>query len=210
MADELRLWLIGADAVRDFFAAPPELAERLREITATVVPASRRSEGWRSKIGPLMRHSGPGVIQPGVPNLVDGEAMMTGRFVAADRLGVSWIILRAWLDALAAAHTTIPLPADKLDSLEFDLVRAEVPTRVSIRHLWGRGLDMPLRPDGNMSFGYMDAASLTQLVDTWTTALPDLEADTVTFATPLLEFLAGFTGTEEPPAAGMVAWWTAR
>ena len=218
MAEELRLWAINVDEFRECFAAPPELAGRLRHVLECMTPDDgARKGGLLSKLGPLLRRpiDAP-VIRPDVPNRVDGESMLIGRHVDADRLSACWMVVRGWLDELALAHTTIELPRSKIDTLEFDLVRAEVTTQVSIRRLWGRPLDIPLRSTDHMSIGYMDSTTVADLVEQWTTALPELEEETVQVATPLLEFLSKYpeltaTATSEsrqPP--DLIAWWTAR
>ena len=218
MADELRLWAINIDEFRECFAAPPDLAGRLRQITDRMTPDSgTKKGGLLSKLGPLMRRpiDAP-VILPDVPNRVDGEALITGRYVDSDRLSACWRLVNGWLDELGLAHTTIELPKDKIDELEFDLVRAEVTTQVSIRRLWGRALDIPLRCPEKMSIGYMESTTVAYLVEQWTTALPELEEDTVQFATPLLEFLSQFpelatiADAESRRGPDLIAWWTAR
>ncbi|MDR0286001.1 MAG: hypothetical protein LBI33_14100 [Propionibacteriaceae bacterium] len=211
MVDELRLWMINVDAFRQCFAAPPELAARLTSIAESLGPARRTARGLLAKLGPLTRRPAEApVVRPGVPNLHDAEAMLTSRFVATDRLGASWVLARAWLDALADAHTAIPLPASEIDALEFDLVRAGVPTSVSIRHLWGRSVDLPLRATGDMSFGYMPGGVVPRLVDEWMAALPDLDEGTAAFATTLLAFAQPSAAGPDETRPDLIAWWTAR
>jgi len=204
MEDELRLWLIEVGRLRQCFAARGELADRLRAITAAAVMPPRKRPGLLSMLGPLMRQPIEGaVIQPDVPNYVDAEAMMTGRFVTNDRLGACWSLLGVWLSDLAVAGTALSLPKDKIDELEFDLVRAGVPTRFSIRHLWGQSLDVPLRATNRMSIGFMEGENIAMMVEQWRWALPKLETSTAEFATGLLDFL-----TEDYGQSGydLVAW----
>jgi hypothetical protein len=141
---------------------------------------------------------------------------MTSRFIASDRLSASWVLARAWLDELSMAHTTIPLPRTSIDNLEFDLARAGVPTQISIRHLWLRGVDIPLRATTQMSIGHLDYPIVVYLVKEWTTALPELQEDTQHFAKALLGFASAFPQYSqdaiekdlEPP--DLIAWWTSR
>jgi len=210
MVDELRLWAISIHLVRQCFAAPADLAAILENVTDSLAPASTPapSRGLLSKLGPLTRRPPDApVIRHDVPNRVDAATMMTSRFIASDRLPASWILLRAWLDRLAAAGTVIPLPRDTIDATEFDLACAGVPSHVSIRHLWHNSLDIPLRPVGNMSVGYMDHATANSLVGSWTAALPELHPPTLEFTAPFLQFATVFTNPDTAPL-DLVAWWT--
>ena len=214
MEEELRLWAINVDVFRQCFAAPPELEETLREITNSLTPPApnQRSGGLLSILGPLMRKPlDGGVIRPGIPNNQDGEAMMTSRYIASDRLSACWLLAEAWLDFLCLARTRIPLTKSTIDELEFDLVRVEIPTQLSIRHLWRHGIDISLRASDEMTIGYMEHATVLRLVDEWTRALPELEEPTREFATVLLEFAGKFAEYETPgPPPDLIAWWTAR
>ncbi|MCL2785123.1 MAG: hypothetical protein FWD55_06770 [Propionibacteriaceae bacterium] len=213
MVDELRLWAINVDVFRQCFAAPPELATRLWEITDTVAPPRPEPTGLLSKLGPLLRRppTAP-VIIPGVPNHLDAESMMSSRYIASDRLSACWILAKAWLDDLATVKTVIPLPGDKIDELEFDLVRVEIPTQVSIRHLWHRSIDIPLRADDDMSIGYMDSFTVERLTEEWTKAADELEEETAEFSKPLLEFVSAFPqyAEEAGQPVDLIAWWTSR
>ena len=216
MEEELRLWAISVDIFRQCFAAPLELADRLRQVTDSVTMPMEPSgpNNLLSKLGPLLRHppTAP-VIHPGIPNRHDGEIMMTSHYIPSDRITASWVLVKAWLDNLAHAHTTIPLPRARFDELEFDLVRAGIPTQISIRHLWRLTIDIPLRTHNEMTFGYMEYDTVLRLDEQWNLALADLEEGTVEFATPLLEFVKPFQQyTEEQGGypVDLIAWWTAR
>ena len=213
MADELRLWAINVDRFRQCFAAPEDLAQHLWTITDTVLAAQipKRTGGLLSKLGPLMRHpSESAVVRPGIPNRMDAEAMMTSRFISNDRLTACWTIAKAWLDDLAVTSTTIELGRDLIDDFEFDLVRVEVPTQIGIRHLWQRGLDIPLRASETMSIGYMEHDTVHRLVDAWQIALPELEEQTAQFVSALLDFATPFTESSASDDVDLVACWTRR
>ena len=215
MVEELRVWAISIHQVRQCFAAPEELADRLYAVTESAWPCEklRPVRGLLAKLGPLTRQAPAApVIRPDVPNRVDAENMMASRFIASERLGACWVLLRTWLDELAADHTSLPLPRAGIDGVEFDLARSGVPTHVSIRHLWQRGLDVPLRPVGAMSVGYMDNATAGVLVERWQAAMADLEETTLAFATPFLQFMEVFGRPEHPEydPLDLVAWWTCR
>ena len=213
MVEELRLWAISVNQVRQCFAAPEELADRLYAVTESQWPSVRLrpGRGLLAKLGPLTRLApGAPVIRPDAPNRVDAENMMASRFIASDRLEACWMLLRAWLDELSADRTNLPLPRADIDGIEFDLARAGVPTHLSIRHLWQHGLDLPLRPIGAMSFGYMDHATVEVLVERWQAELSELEEATLEFATPFLRFMEAFADRPEPDQLDLVAWWTCR
>jgi len=215
MAEELRLWAINVDRFRQCFAASPDLADTLRKVTDSLTASDQhpRSHSLLSKLGPLMRRVDDApVIRPGVPTVHDAESMMTSRFMPTERLSACWVLARAWLDDLAVATTTIPLPRTQIDDLDFDLVRVGIPTDLSIRHLWRRSLDIPLRPADDMSIGYTPFTTVNALTDQWRSALDSLEEDTVRFAAPLLEFTSEFPhhAEQQPVPPDLIAWWTSR
>ncbi|MCL2470283.1 MAG: hypothetical protein FWF25_00870 [Propionibacteriaceae bacterium] len=215
MAAELRLWAIGVDEFRQCFAAPEALKETLVQISDSLQPAEAKAQSRNlfSKFGPLMRHPESGaVIRPLIPNRHDAEAMMTGRFIDSDRLGACWVLTQAWLDHLALSHAVLDLTPAEMDTLEFDLVRAGVPTQLGIRHLWRHSLDIPLRPTQAMTIGYMAHDTVLQLTEQWTSALADLEEATVQFATSVLEFTSHFPQYAETRQApvDLIAWWASR
>ena len=219
MDEELRLWAINVDLFRQCFAAPPELADTLREVSASATPAVlKKRVGWLlSVLGPLTRNplNAP-VIRPGIPNNVDAEAMMTSRYISSDRLSACWVLARSWLDHFATAQIVLPLASAQFEELEFDLVRAGVSTQLSIRRLWRHSIDVSLRATDAMTIGYMDHMTVLRLVDEWTNALPELEEGTIEFARPLLDFAKDYPQyAEEASAAGtpppdLIAWWTSR
>ena len=214
MVEELRLWAVNIEVFRQCFAPPGDMADSLFQICDQFTPADTRarSKNLLSKLGPLLRHppTAP-LIRPGVPNRHDAESMMTSRFIDSDRLSACWVLAQAWLDHLAVSHATIPLPSARIDEMEFDLVRAGVPTQVSIRHLWRLSIDIPLRALDGMSVGYMDHPTVLHLIEQWTMALPDLEESTRQFATPLLAFTTPFPEhPQDQPPPDLIALWTIR
>ncbi len=220
MVEELRLWAIDVDVFRQCFAAPPDLADRLRRAGEAILHdrGPGRPATLLSKIGPLRRHPPEGaVIRPGVPNRHDCEAMMTSRYIGSDRLDACWVLAQAWLDDLGRAKLRLPLARSQIDEYEFDLVRNGVPTQLSIRHLWQHSLGIPLRPRSDMSAGYMTRDQVPRLVEEWSAALDELHPATAGFAQPLLEFAGEHHTTpasDTPPAApagpvDLVACWTA-
>ncbi|MCL2736104.1 MAG: hypothetical protein FWD75_05665 [Propionibacteriaceae bacterium] len=214
MGDELRLWAISMADVRQCFAAPPPLADRLLQVAQSMMPPAPASHapGLLSKLGPLRRHPEEGaVVRPGVPTMQDASAMLSGRFIASERVDACWALMRAWLDHLASANICVPLPRDRIDALEFDLVRVGVPTHLSIRHLWRLGLDVPLRASEQMRVGHTPHAMVAEFTTHWASAAPDLVEETRAFVAPVLGFASAFAGTPESGAPlDLVAWWTSR
>ncbi|MDR0784003.1 MAG: hypothetical protein LBE83_09650 [Propionibacteriaceae bacterium] len=212
MLDQLQLWAISADLFRQCFAPPAALANQLWAITDSHFPPEipQRSRGLRGVFPPLTRPTqADAVIRPGIPNRRDAEAMMTSRYIAADRLRACWHLARIWLDALAVAHTTIPLSRDQAEEIAFDLVRAEVPTQLGVRQLWRRSIEIPLRPTDEMSCGYIPNATVRRLDEAWRAALPELREQTTPFATRLLEFTGAYETYPPAPPPDLIAWWTA-
>ncbi|MDR2973804.1 MAG: hypothetical protein LBV00_03675 [Propionibacteriaceae bacterium] len=216
MVEELRLWAINVDTFRQCFAAPEPLAGHLRELAAPVLcpDQPRRTHSLLSRLGPLTRQPvDGGVIRPGAPNHHDLESLLAGRFIDSSRAEACWALVRAWLDGLADARTTIALASDRIDAIEFDLVRAEVPIELSVRHLWQKRLDIPLRSSEHMSIGFTAAHRLTELHHTWASALPALAEETADFVNPTLTFIAALIVDPPPTPAGppdLLAWWTSR
>lgn len=217
MSTQLRLWALPVGEVRQFFLGIPEEMDRLREIAAPLIPSAPQSRGLLSKIGPLTRKNPPmPVIAPGMPNRMDVEALLSGKYTATDRLSASWTILCAWLDASAIARAEIALTPQELDAVDFDLGRAGVPYDVSIRRLWGRSLDMPLRPCEFDAAGYLPYRLVGTLNTSWAENAEELEQSSRPFITAVMAFTTHFAeyaaeteqkGREVPD---LIAWWSPR
>jgi hypothetical protein len=96
----LRLWAINAADAAALFAAPPELADRLRAVTRARFPLPAPT---RPKFGPLTRQ-GPHTVRlpAGRPTLQEADALLSGQAVPADRVTAAWTLVEAWLDEVAA------------------------------------------------------------------------------------------------------------
>ncbi|MDR0848654.1 MAG: hypothetical protein LBN10_06375 [Propionibacteriaceae bacterium] len=215
MSTQLRLWALSAGEVRQFFLGIPEEMDRLRDVAAPLIPSTPVSRGLLSKIGPLTRKNPPmPVITPGVPNRMDVEALLSGRFTATDRLSASWAILCAWLDASALAHADIGLTPAELETLDFDLGRAGIPYDVGIRRLWGRSLDIPLRPCDSHAAGYLPYRLVATLNQTWAENAEELEESSRPFVTSVMAFTQHFSqyadqaASDGREAPDLIAWWS--
>lgn len=143
---------VAIDDVRDVFRAPPELGARLRSAAAdsfsTPAPTTR---GW---LGPLTRRHRHTEVDPSVPSQQDMQALLTGAYVAPDRLRPSWRLLAAWLVELSAATATVELSHDGWEAAEWELARAGLNSDYALRSLWDRPIGMPLPPLPGQVAGY--------------------------------------------------------
>jgi hypothetical protein len=191
MRDELRLWAIPVDAVRAVFAAPPDVADRLRHVTTARFPVA--FPGPPAKFGPLRRHPRPLRLAPGQPSLVEAEAMLRGQFLPPERLDAAWTLLVAWLDDLADQHVAVDLTAADRDAADFDLARAGVAPDLGLTALWRRRLDLPLTPQRGRRLGWLRADEAHRVADAWEQAEPELTGSRHTVA-PLGAFLKAVVG----------------
>ena len=156
---EIRLYAIGIDEVRDWFGAGRETAATLRGIAAerfrAPVAEQRAPSGMLSKLGPLFRHDPWAPRLPAdLPTPADVEQLITGRFVAPDRLAPSWTVVRAWLEDLSWGQVVLGFGDTEWRDLEFDLARAGVPSQFAISKLWSLDPALPLRAEPGTAIGY--------------------------------------------------------
>lgn len=155
---ELRLYAIGIDDVRDMFGAAPERAATLRSVAAEkfrVPQVEQRQAGMLSKIGPLFRRD-PWApkIPVDQPSPADVESLVTGKFVAPERLAPAWQVFQTWLDELSFGHVALTMTQPEWNDVGFDLARSGVPSQYSLERLLGQGLAIPLRPVASVEAGY--------------------------------------------------------
>lgn len=192
----VRLWAIAIDEVRDILRASPETAARLREVAAarfaTAVPAA---PGLLGKLGPVFRRApGAPVVRPDVPSGSDVDTLLAGRYVPPHRLGASWTLLEAWLDALAWSGTGREATEAGINEFDFDLARAEVPSRYGLRSLFTADLGIPMLPCPGLAAGWMRLAQAEALAEAWRAALPRLQPEHQEAAGTLLAWFDGFPG----------------
>jgi len=198
---EIRLYAIGIDEVRDWFGAGVETAATLRGITAERFRAPlaelRPPSGMLSKLGPLFRHDPWAPRLPAdLPTPHDVEQLISGRFVAPDRLAQSWAVVRAWLEELSWGHVALVLTDQEWRDLEFDLARAGVPSQFAISKLWGLDPALPLRPEPGTEIGYTKHHHAVATADELRTAAPrvgDSSRGPTTRVVGFLEALAGWS-----------------
>lgn len=205
----LRLFAIGIDEVRDMVGAPPETAAVLRGLAAARFdPSPPPSPGLLGKLGPLFaRAVDAPVTRPDQPTRADVDTLLSGRFVAPDRLPATWTLLEAWLEALAWGTWSTELDETALAEIDFDLARAGVPARYGVRDLMQGMLGLALHPSPGLVAGYCRLAHALATADAWRAAEPALvppTADLVRQLTPWLESFgvwadrAGDAGRPQP------------
>ncbi len=180
---------IAIDDVRDFFRADETLGARLRSVAAKrfAPPAPRK----RRLFAPLTRHDPNVVADPSMPDGTDLTTMLSGGFVAPERLAPSWKLLTAWLEELSRASRSVVWDDASFNTLEWELARAGLNSDYSLRSLADRELGLPLRPLQGQVAGY---AKHVHVVETYralreAVARAELGAADRAFMDPLLSVL---------------------
>lgn len=188
---QLTLYAIAIDDVRDIFGASPELADRLRRVAATrfAPPPQPKKKGW---FKPLMRQDPDSVVDPSQPSGTDVEVLLSGGFVKPDRAAQCWAILTTWLEELATAHVRIPFDPAAFERIEWDLARAGLNSDYSLRNLAERDLALPLRPLPGAFAGYAKHVHVVESLEALREARanPDLTAESIAVVDPILGVLA--------------------
>ena len=149
---ELRLFAISINDVRDIFGADASLAARLRQVAAQQFTPVTQPRSLLDRVGPLFARHRPTEIDPRNPLPADIDALLAGGHIPQDRLTHCWRVMLVWLEDLASQGLTIQI--DGLDQLEFDLARAGLPSDFSLRRLAERELGTALRPLPGQVVGY--------------------------------------------------------
>jgi hypothetical protein len=191
----LRLWAIGIDEVRGIFSADPDTADRLRQAAQQRFGAADKPQpGLLGKLGPFLRRGGdPAAPRPGVPTSEDVEDLLTGRFIPPHRLTQAWNLLEFWLGDLAAGAGEWPLTEAGLTELDFDLARAQVPSRYTISDLFKASLGISLTRCPGLAAGWVPGQHALGMLESWPTALPELSQENQQLASGIIDFLSGFS-----------------
>jgi hypothetical protein len=198
MTGQLCLWAVATDTVRQVFAPPPELAERLRGVMAARFAVAVPKPPL---LGPLRRLRQPLPVTPDHPSWLDAEAMLAGHFVTPDRLPAAWNLLAAWLDDLAAAAVAVPLSAADAERADYDLARAGVAPAQGLSALWRRRLDLPLTPLPGRATGATAAAEAQAIAQAWSDHWDGIEGSQAVLG-PVHEFLLAHAGAAPELVAG--------
>jgi hypothetical protein len=214
---ELRLYAIGIEEVHDMFGAPPELAERLRaqaDAALAPPPATERS-GWLSRLGPIFRRvPGAPVLSPDDPRPADLERILTGDYVPADRILVTWQLLELLIKENSWGTTRLWLEREQLDTLDFALARGGVHAAAGLWHLLHNQTELPLFPPQGTLIGYHPFDQVAWMADSYRAAMPEIKgADQREQVQDLADWMDGFAAWSGQAAAvarpgpDLVAYW---
>jgi hypothetical protein len=191
MSGPLHLWAVGIDTVERIASAPPDLAQHLYRVTAHHFPVrtGEPGHGLSDKFGPLVRRPrGAPVVELTGPTLPDAEAMLAGRFVSPDRLEPAWRLFQTWLDNLSVARMSHPATAAQIETADFDLSRAGVPSNLDLHHFWQRSFQMPLGRVPGLAIGWLRGDLVVEVAAAWRAHVDDVEGS-VDLVRAVLDFL---------------------
>ena len=191
----IRLYAIAIGELRDFFAAPPELAARLRRVAATDFGEPKRtpSAGRLGQLGPLVRvPPGAPVVAPDVPTGVEVAQLLSGQYVPPHRRAAAWRLLASWLRAESWGRLVIELDAAQLAAFDFDLSRAGVSSQFALGGTVREGLGVPLSAVPGLAAGYVPGPGAKALAAAWRPVLPELTPEHRALGERVLDWLAGF------------------
>ena len=190
------LWLaaVAVEEVRALFGASEPEAAALRALAAERF--GRHGEpaaGLLGKLGPVFRRAPDApVIRPDTPLREDCDRLLGGQHVPPHRLAASWRLLQVWVEARSWSTHTCEVDEHALNAIEFDLARAGVPARASVRGLLVRDLETGLFPAPGMVAGYSSSDHVAEAAAAWRAVLDDLEPATAAWIGDLLGWLDGF------------------
>ncbi len=190
------LWLsaVAIEEVRAIFGAPEPEAEALRALAAEHFgPPAGRQPGLLGKLGPVFRRPADApVVRPDTPVREDCDRLLRGEYVPPHRLAASWRLLRVWIAARAWSTHTTDVDEHALNATEFDLARAGVPARHSVRALMVRDLETGMFPAPGMAAGYCTGDQAVAAAASWAAVRSELEPATAQWIGDLLGWLEEF------------------
>lgn len=190
---EMRLFAVGIYEVRDIFAAPPELAERLRSAAVPLFANTPKPKtGLLDKLGPLFRK--PLLPPPGTPEpqQTDSEAILEGRFIPPDRVPAAWKLLEHWLSELSWGRFDLDITSGELDQWDFDLARAGMSSQYGIGKLFNEEVELPLRPLQGLATGYIKHHQVISAIAALELSAEQLSGQSAEWTEKLLSWLRGF------------------
>lgn len=190
----VRFYAIAIDEVRDIFGASETTSARLRAIASERFGgAAPTLPGRLGKLGPVFRRPPDApVVRPDLPSGSDVDALIAGRYVAPHRLVPCWVLLETWIDALAWGSSGREVTETQLNDFDFDLVRAGVPARYSLRGLLKTDLGIALMSPPGLAAGWATLDHSQAMARAWRPAIPALEPAHQEAATTLLAWLDRF------------------
>ena len=143
-----------------------------------------------------MRRDPAFAVDPSAPSTPDVDALLSGGYIAPDRVAPSWRILIGWLDDLSAATRRVVWDAAAFERIEWNLARAGLNSDYSLRSLTDRDLGIPLRPLPGHAAGYAKHVHVVETLAGIRAAFdhPELTAEDRAFLAPILEVLEAAAG----------------
>jgi len=165
------LWLyaISLDDVRDFFAAPDELAASLLA-SANEVTREPTKPPLINKVGPLLRHPVAPAFEAPAPCMDDARAMVEGRALPPDRLGLAWVIVRHWCAQYCCDSAQITVDRERLATLDFAHVASGLSSQFSFGTVLSRDPHLPLLSAPGLVIGWMPNRHLRLMATQWAQA----------------------------------------
>ena len=165
------LWLyaISLDDVRDFFAAPDELAAGLLA-SANEVTHEPAKAPLINKVGPLLRHPMTPVIDVPAPCMDDARAMVEGRALPPDRLPLAWVIVRHWCAQFCCDSAQISVDRERLATLDFAHVASGLSSQFSFGTVLSRDPHLPLLSAPGLVIGWIPNRQLRLMAAQWVQA----------------------------------------
>ncbi|MFZ2625386.1 MAG: hypothetical protein WAX29_09140 [Propionibacterium sp.] len=188
------LFTIGIDEVRDLFGAGPDLAARLRTLSAPFLSSgepdhhgSRRARRARRPASPPHAAASTRAL-----DTAELEELIAGRYVEPGRLGAAWQMVTVWLDDLSWDRARLDATPEQLSDWDFQLAVAGLASEFGLARLEGRDAQIPLLPGRGLRVGYVHR---NHVLASWRhieQCLPALEENTRTAIAPVTELLGRF------------------
>lgn len=215
---ELRLYAIGIDELRGIIGAGAGAdREDLREAAqrAFAAPEPAPARGLLAKLGPLFRRPPDApVIPPTQPEPRDVDVLLSGAYVAPERMGASWRVLEALAQYRCWGSTRMPLTAQSLDELDFALARGGVSAAAGLAHLLAASTDIRLLPVPGLTVGWHQHHDALAMAVAYRAAMPQIKTEQQRgLVSSLIDWLDGFApwaraaGEIGRPTPDLVGFW---
>ena len=176
---ELRLYAIGIEEMRGIYGAEPRQVDGLREAARQAFTTERPEQrGLLSKLGPIFRRPpATQVLSPTQPEPRDVETLLAGAYLPPDRMGATWRVLEALVQARAWGSTLMSLTAQAVDDLDFALARGGVSAAVGLRHLLTSNTDVTLIPVQGLTVGWHRHDKAIAMAGAYRAAMPQIKTE---------------------------------
>lgn len=165
---QVKLYAVPLGEAQGLFGARPDVAERVRAMTADLIAAKPKRRVFFA--GGQTRTPVP--PQEFEPSQHDVEAMLAGRYPAPDRIVPAWLLLEQALAGISRARHVTPLPdtADPVGSLDFALAAAGVGAEHGLRHLLDASAELPTHAPRRVRVGCVPADHARAMAASWASA----------------------------------------